>query len=115
MARPPAALHCVPAAFALLVAGMLVPAPVAAEAGTVVPVPIVSGPDPLRSPVAPYRGRGATQPLAPTERQQLQNYRTDLQSRRRELEQARANTSPRLGEERREVQQELDRLRRLTR
>lgn len=94
---------------------MLVPAPAAAEAGTVVPVPIVKGPDPLRSPVAPYRGRGATQPLAPSERQQLQNYRTDLQSRRRELEQVRPNTSPRLSEERREVQQELDRVRRLTR
>lgn len=95
---------------AFLVAGSAV-----AETGTVVPKPLRPAPDPLRSPIAPYRGAADRDVPSASEQQRLYNYRTDLQSRQRELEQAPSGSSPRLMEERRELRQELDRLRRLTR
>lgn len=95
---------------ALLVAGSAT-----AETGTVRPKPLRLAPDPLRSPLAPYRGPAGREVPDVSEQQRLYNYRTDLQSRQRELEQVPPGSSPRLMEERRELRQELDRLRRLTR
>lgn len=68
--------------------------------------------DPARSPLAPYRF--SAPPTHPTDRVPMQNYRSDLEGRRFQLERRGDPMNLRQQEELRDLRHELNRMDRLT-